>query len=417
MKELVLFSLKRRFLNKTHKSLMVLLLCLFVAGAFLDKIVDFFTEDQATLKVALENIDESLFLMNNSDIVIDKQASLKISLDGNVYQVASQQPLSQMEKIQLEALIYPYYQQTLNPKIQEVLVQYRHPQINYTFKEASNIQQKHDNLFMVITSIYFMMLGFAGMLASEVVAEKTSNILELIGTSVSLKTHYYSKIIIGWCSILFQFISMGFLVFVALSLRFLVDRGQGLIAFLNRLKLIQVDFESFDQALGLLLNQKQALFDLGLALLFLFIGILVVQLILVVISTKVITIEEAGALQNPFYMGLLFLYYGALILNNPESMSVGWGFRLSFVPIFSMIFMPMRLMLFKVSVRQIVIGLMINLFFLMFIIKVGEKRYVLQVLNFSSKSNVKKVKKYEGSVKCEIMNKINQVFHKEKPTK
>lgn len=393
MKELISFSLKRRFLNKTNKMLMILLLVLFLLGAFLDKVIDLFVESDQKVQIKIVNIDVEQFELNDY-LTVNDDADIEIEYENNQFTVSSESVLSPTEMMLIESSIYPYYEQQLPIEIRDVLFEYRHPQISYVSSTQENHQQKHDNLFMVITALYFMMLGFAGMLASEVVAEKTSNILEMIGTSVSLKTHYYSKILIGWLSILIQFVMIGSIGLIGFIVRYFVDDGKGLLTFLKKNQLVQVESDSISQLVGQLFDNPQALIDLGLSLLFLFIGILVIQLILVVITTRVNTIEEASSLQNPFYMGLLFLYYAALLLNNPVSMSSGWGYFLSFVPIFSMIFMPMRLMLYPLNVLDIGLSLTINLVFLVFVIVWGSRIYVNNVLNFTSKIKlIKFVKK------------------------
>ena len=177
MKELVIFSIRRRFLNKTMKMLMILLIILFMFGFFLDKVVELFSESTQTLSLEIENIDEERLLLSSPiEIVIEQNADISIVQENNSFKVSSQNQLNDLEMIEIESILYPYYFQSLDPNIQMTLEQYRHPVIEYESINQDNLQQKHDNLFMVITAIYYMMLGFAGMLASEVVAEKTSNI-------------------------------------------------------------------------------------------------------------------------------------------------------------------------------------------------------------------------------------------------
>ena len=115
---------------------------------------------------------------------------------------------------------------------------------------------------MVITMIYFMMIGFAGMLAQEVVAEKTSNILEMIGTSVSLKTHYYSKIIIGWLSILGQFIFVGSVFVGVLLLRVLFDNGRGLLQLLAKYNFIDARYTIITSMIKQFLSNTSSITDL-----------------------------------------------------------------------------------------------------------------------------------------------------------
>ena len=389
MKELIHFSLARRYVNKTNKIVLVVLFVIFMVLGFIDPIVKFFNNEfNEPLKIRINVLNNQLFMDNLiQEISVDQEASISIVEDTEGFIVTSTDALQDIEKAMIENVIQNYERDRMIQEVPESIYVFERMAtipINYEF-DQDDIHQKTDSLFFVITGIYFVMLGFAGMLASEVVAEKTSNILEIIGTSVSLKTLYYSKIVIGWLSILIQ-VSVGAVLFiVTIVIRNMYDQGKGLLKTLHDINLLTDSFENFNELLVSVFSNREMILDLIIGLIFLFIGILFIQMLLVLITTKVTSIEEAGALQNPFYILLLIIYYVAMLLNNPVSMSVGMGRWLSFVPLFSMLFMPARIMMVSPPFSEVFISLVISGFFLVLLVKYGENVYVRNILNFTKR--------------------------------
>ncbi|NLW29124.1 MAG: ABC transporter permease [Erysipelothrix sp.] len=395
MKELIRFSLARRYVNKTNKIVLVVLFVIFLVLGFIDPIVKFFnSEFDEPIKIRVDVLDNQLFIDNLIDeITVNQESMLSISEDENGFIVRSQQSLQDIEKAMIETVVQNYERDRMIKEIPESIVVFERMAtipISYEFDQA-DLHQKTDSLFFVITAIYFVMLGFAGMLASEVVAEKTSNILEIIGTSVSLKTHYYSKIVIGWLSVLVQFSVAAILLLVTLGIRNLYDQGKGLLKILHDINILIEPFDTFYDVISFVFANKGMLVDLSISLLFLFIGILFIQILLVLLTTKVSSIEEAGALQNPFYIFLLIIYYMAIMLNNPVSMSIGMGKWFSFVPLLSMLFMPARIMMVGPPVYEVLISLGISGLSLLILVKYGEGVYVRNILNFTKKIRISTV--------------------------
>lgn len=390
MKELIRFSLARRYINKTNKVVLVVLFVIFLILGFIDPIVKFFNSDfNEPLKIRINVQNNQVFMENIiPEIVVDQEALITIKEDLDGFSITSTNALQEIEKAMIEHVIQNYERDRMIQEIPESLFVFERMAsipISYVF-EKDDLQTKSDSLFFVITGIYFVMLGFAGMLASEVVAEKTSNILEIIGTSISLKTHYYSKIIIGWLSIFIQ-VSVGVILFlVTIGIRNMYDQGKGLLKILYDINLLTELFDDFGDMFSSVFSNKAMIGDLMIGLLFLFIGILFIQMLLVLLTTKVTSVEEAGALQNPFYILLLIIYYVAMLLNNPVSMSVGMGKWLSFIPLLSMLFMPARIMMVSPPLLEVLISLVISAVSLVLLVKYGETIYVRNILNFTKKS-------------------------------
>ena len=398
MKNLIMFSLKRRFFNKATIILNILLFVLLGCGFFADKLVLLIKPDLfSPLTIYVDDHlweNKELFFDDNSLYEIYPYDNQEISENEYVLYHGNPEWIVQslyavnavdMQKI---TIIIQQYQQNewlssskLNEitEIQEVL----NPVIvSRVLSETLNIDSDKQNMmFVVITSIYFMMLSFSSVIANEVVYEKTSKILELILTSVSAKVHFLSKMFIGWLTITIQTLFTGFFFVFWVFYRQIYDHGHDLLDFFYKLGLIKVEANTFSEFL-IKLNIDHdiiMLFLLGLA--FLFLGILFLQMIMVIVSSFVTSIEESSNIQSPCYLILLVIYYFTLSINTPYQMSAGIGYYLSFVPFFSMLFMPCRLLLQTVPLYEIIISLAIAFIAILLVIDFGSHIYKLGILD------------------------------------
>lgn len=385
MKHLILFSLKRKFLNKSFLIYVGIIFLICCVGVYSDKIIKtFFSGLVEPTKIKVDFKDEfNLCELASPNFVCDNSSKLVIQQKPAGYLVkmpASAHP--NLEPV-LKQVLLSYEQEkrllTLPMELANQWIDMSKVNVDFSWDSSEYQNNNQDYLFVVITSIYFMMLGFASGLANEIAAEKLGNILEIIGTSISLKIHYYAKIIIGWLSIGIS-IGAGFLVLMLIVFsRILIDNGSGLIEMVKKFG-VKVDFDNFSQLFDLLLS-NQRLLALLFSLFFLWIGILFVQLILVIISSRLRTIEETNALQSPVYIVLLLLYYVSMFMNYPQSMISGFGYYSSFVPILSMIFMPSRLLVYSVPIYELIIAILIAICSLFLFIWWGREVYVRNVLN------------------------------------
>lgn len=386
MIHLISFSLKRRFKNKMTLMLVIILSVVMLFAGFSDLFVEaLMPELFDPIKVKV-NLDLPKLFESNNKIEIDESATTEIVLTNNVYEIRTRYPLNLDDEIIIHQAINHYHmnKQLLHSTIEEmnVIEQFQDIQIETIITDETS-QSDHGILFVLITAIYFMMIGFAAMIAQEIVGEKTTKVLEVIAMAVGLKVHYYSKIVIGWLSVLLQVLMSGVIIAIVMGMRYLYDDGVGLLAFLNKANVISIDQKTFTELVKLAFDNKDLLGLLLISLAFLFIGILFIQMILVVLTIHVQTLEEAGSIQSPFYIVLLILYYVCMFLNNPDSMTKGFGLILSFIPVASMIFMPSRILMYSPSNMAIVVSLIVSLISLIILIRWGEKRYVSSVLDYT----------------------------------
>lgn len=137
----------------------------------------------------------------------------------------------------------------------------------------------------------------------------------------------------------------------------MADRQQGgLLKAAKSLQLLSIKEATFSQVLAHIdLSFDFLLLLLGIAF-FLLAGMLLIQMLLVVISSFISSIEAAAAIQAPFYMILIAVYYLTLSLNDPQHMSQGIGYYLSFLPFLSMLMMPCRFLMTVVTVPEFLLA-------------------------------------------------------------
>lgn len=376
MRDLLLFNLRRRFLNKTTIVLYVIILILLGLLAFSDYLIHFLVPDfYASNKIDLVNIDGDLFLRDvREEFELSSDADLRIALEDGVFLVSSKQTLSVGERAYIEVLLQNY-ENIKNPVARKAVI----------FEAKEDFVVNDDGFYIVITSLYFMVLSFASLGSSEVVMEKTTHILQSIAVIVGIRKHYFSKIILGWGMVLLQSTYILSLASLLLILRYFYDRGAGLLDLAYRLSLTSERFNNFTDFLESLNLNGALLYRYGLALVFLFMGVGLMQVIMISISSRVNSIEEAGSLQGPLYVFFLVIYYLAILLNTPEHMNGGWGTYLSFVPFASMLLMPIRLLKYSVSATELLLAFSASLLLLIFLYTWGYRFYKRSIFEYVPK--------------------------------
>ncbi|MEG1527028.1 MAG: ABC transporter permease, partial [Erysipelotrichaceae bacterium] len=403
MRELVTFSLRRRFLNKAQITLNIIMFVVIGCVFFADGIIDLVNPDLLDAPIIyLKNMDHytqdklihgkqegfSFKVWKKQKVESTKQYILEFD---NGYKIHSQYPMDEMSVQSISGLLTSIHQlaiQEESGKDNPILMEYSSnlKVVNKVKEKDFDVSSEKQKLvFMVITGIYFMMLSFASSAATEVVYEKSTKTLELILTSVSANVHFLSKMIVGWLVIMFQCIFTLSYVFFWFVLRNIKDEGLGLLVAVDKLKMFPIKGKTFHMVLSNINLEADFVINIITIFLFLFVGILFIQLILVVLSSFISNMEEAGNVQGPFYLILLGVYYLTLSLNTPYQMQEGLGFILSFLPFFSMLFMPCRLLLCEIGWSEILLSFTIAVSAVVIVIKMGGPLYQKGVLDYSNK--------------------------------
>jgi len=368
MKTLLKFSFKRRFLNKMTLFLQLMFIVIITLMFYFDKVSDLFNlEFNQPIPIYIEPSLRKLIINepeweSNGFVLSPNKDSITISKIKDVYTISLVDDMFTQSKI-YELLLDNHQKRkenSSNPSVYKWLEDYQKIEVNFLEYKQEENQFKHQLIILFLTSIYFMLLNFIAVNSNEIIMEKTSHMIPIILTHVKIRTHFLSKLIIGFSSVLFQIISSLGVVGVIAYSRYQLDRGVGLIKLLVKFLPFKLDSLNLDDILKLLDISWNDFYQILLGLVFILIGILIIQILILILSSKVNTMEEAASIQGPFYLILLIIYYLALSLNTTQSLSSGFGYVLSYIPVFSMLIMPMRLLTQHVMPIEIMTSLLFS---------------------------------------------------------
>lgn len=368
MKTLLQFSFKRRFLNKMTLFLQIIFILVISIMFYFDKISELLNlEFNKPIPIYIEPnlrkqiVNEAEWKNKGFEFTTNKE-SITISYSKDVYSITLVDDLMTQSKI-YDLLLDNHQKRkesSSNSSVYRWLEDYRSIDVDFLEYKYEDNQFKHQIIILFLTSIYFMLLNFIAVNSNEIIMEKTSHMIPIILTHVKIKTHFISKLIIGFASVLFQIISsIGIVGLIGYS-RYQLDKGEGLIRLLVKFLPFKLDSFNLDDILKLLDLSMNDLVQVSIGLVFILIGIFIIQILILILSSKVKTMEEAASIQGPFYLVLLIIYYLALSLNTTQSLSSNLGLSLSYIPIFSMLIMPMRLLTQHVMPIEIMISILFS---------------------------------------------------------
>lgn len=368
MKTLLQFSFKRRFLNKMTLFLQIIFILVISIMFYFDKISELLNlEFNKPIPIYIEPnlrkliVNEAEWKNKGFEFTTNKE-SITISYSKDVYSITLVDDLMTQSKI-YDLLLDNHQKRkesSSNSSVYRWLEDYRSIDVDFLEYKYEDNQFKHQIIILFLTSIYFMLLNFIAVNSNEIIMERTSHMIPIILTHVKIKTHLISKLIIGFASVLFQIISsIGIVGLIGYS-RYQLDKGEGLIRLLVKFLPFKLDSFNLDDILKLLDLSMNDLVQVSIGLVFILIGIFIIQILILILSSKVKTMEEAASIQGPFYLVLLIIYYLALSLNTTQSLSSNLGLTLSYIPIFSMLIMPMRLLTQHVMPIEIMISILFS---------------------------------------------------------
>ena len=386
MKELIIFSIKRRFINKATLIFNVIFLIIAIIVFNVDKVMLVLQPDlNAPIAITTENEQlKSYINKQKGKIEVSDKADIRIKVDKNNIEVQSKYGLNAYQSREVAEMLDNYFEsRPLSEEQEEYLAYYfEELNLNIDFTTDAKAEKGNNNMlaFMVITTIYFMMISFSAMSANEVVYEKSTKLLEVILTTLSVSEHYYAKMLIGWLNIIIQSLTSGAIVLTVFLWRYSLDKGVKLCECLQKLDLLDNSINSLKDITKLLSVDAKFMGDMFWIMIILMLGIVSVQVIMVSISSFVSNIEEAGNIQSPMYIIFMGLYYFSLSLNSPAQLERGLGKLCSYLPVTSMLFMPYRIMLTKIKLSVIVTGVGINTLFLLACLYIGRRLYGIGIL-------------------------------------
>jgi len=374
MKALLKFSFRRRLLNPISLTLHILFVLILAIAIYFDVVSSWLNLNahQPYQIVANTSFKEKI----HSFDLWKQQGFEFVRTDGEIeivhsesgYRVkAPQDPLLQRKIYDL--ILINHKQNILTQSddaIYDWLDRYENIHIEFDNHQDNTTAIKHHLIFVLLTSMYFMMLNFIAVNSNEIILEKISNVIPLFLSSISLFQHYLIKLILGLSTVLIQLFSSFGMLSLCLYLRYRYDQFSGLLQLASKYLPIPAEFMHIKDVLIWLQFSMRDVTTSLLALAYMILGIFTIQVFILVLSSKVKTMEEAASIQGPFYLLLLMLYYLALGLNQQDHINSLLARVLSYMPITSMMVMPIRLLSQSVFTHEIVLSFMFATLFCVF---------------------------------------------------
>lgn len=395
-KILLNFSLEKRIKNKTfiivNLLMFIVIACIMFSDVYIKDIFpDLFekpivyVQDDNLYKFFNDYLEGQFVVKytNSESQVIDKDRKYLIE-DNECYDITIYENENELElSIIQNALLQ--YQQVINYSTLIMEGKLLNKEI-YVHRVINNEdEQKAPWGFIVVTSIYFFAMSFASIVANDVVYEKSTKMMEMILTSTSASVHLLAKLCAGWFMVIAQILIV-FIEIIFLSIiRYMFDGFKGFIKMINELGYIEGDADiNIKYLIDFIQDNYEYIILIVFSVLIMFLGILLIQTVLVILSSFISNIEEAGNIQSPFYLLLLSVYYLNLFLDNTQSMTNGMGKTLSMIPFFSMLFMPCRLLCYNVPYIEVLYSIANSFITLILVLFIGSGIYKKGVLDYSS---------------------------------
>ncbi|AZK43643.1 ABC transporter permease [Erysipelothrix piscisicarius] len=342
MKTLIKFSIKRRMLNRATILFYAIVFTVMGCLLFGDKILAILLPSVSEpTPIKTIDIDWERFADGFEKIIkYDDEASVLITKKEGVYTIQTETPLSPTEKSTL-GLIIDSYENGSHEK----------PVILYKTTAKNNLNL--EIVFSILTTLYFLITSLSSSAMSEVIMEKTSNVLEMVRSVIHVKTYFVTKVILGLMMMTIQLTSLALIFSFWVCMRQTYDQGEGLVDLLQTLGILDFEGQTFIDIIKNLNLSQSDFINIGCAFLILMVGIATIQIILLVLAVRIRSIEEAGSVHGPLYFLMLCIYYLSIFLNTRYHMTEGWGVYLSLTPLFSMLFLPLRVLVYDVSIYEI----------------------------------------------------------------
>ena len=237
-------------------------------------------------------------------------------------------------------------------------------------KSASELNAARGLVYVMLFVIYFIVIGYAGMIASEVASEKTSRVMEILVSSISPVKQMFAKILGIAC---LSFVQMGaFLLVGYFSIRNLIGKQD------------EIDFLQFFGFDGMKLS------TIVYAVIFALLGYLFYAVMAAFLGSLVSRVEDIQPMITPMTMlVVLALVISMFGLGNPYTILIQ---ICSFIPPFTPLIMFLRVGMLDVPFWEVGLSLILLLASIILLAVLGAKIYRGGVLMYGKGTSLKDLK-------------------------
>ncbi|MFV8826925.1 ABC transporter permease [Alkalihalobacterium sp. APHAB7] len=251
-------------------------------------------------------------------------------------------------------------------------IQFERVAIAETAKTEMELNQARIFVYILLFIIYFSVLMFGNMIATEIAIEKSSRVMEILISSSSPVQQMFGKI--------FGIALLGLTQYVLI---FLV----GVLSLRQRLST-----DSFDPELGeLIVGQGIPLHLIGYAFLFFILGYFLYATISAMLGSLVSRIEDVNQMVTPMIFLIVAAFLIAMFgLANPEAKIVTVT---SFIPFFAPMIMFLRVGMLSLPLWEVLLGVGILIATIILFAWIGARVYRGGVLMYGKSSSLKDFKR------------------------
>jgi len=234
----------------------------------------------------------------------------------------------------------------------------------------------------VILPFFMLSIFLIQTIGAEINDEKTTRGMEIIISSVSPKTHLFSKILAGNIFVIIQGILLFLYSGIGLLIRKLVASNGITSGFESQIKEMITNVSGTD-------FMSKLVYIIPITIILMLLTFIAYSLVAGILSSMTTNAEDFQQLQTPIIIVSLVGYY----LSMMAGMFKGAIFIrvLSYIPFISAILSPSLLVLGQIGIIDVIISIIVMIITISILIKYGLKIYKVGILNYSSKDLWKKM--------------------------
>lgn len=249
----------------------------------------------------------------------------------------------------------------LDSSQQEILS--KTPVINKIADEKSDNKMVGQIIYFILMFLMYMVLmSFVNLVLADIATEKGTKMIEFIFSSVRPGEYFAGKMFGNFIAVFVQIIT--YVIFGIVG--FFIAKSKGL------LDGIDLSYNLTGSTYGMIAE---------IVLLFL-LGIFVFLILAGMLASFATKVEDAGKMGTPLILGTIILFFLAISLRGKGDIMVTKV--LSYVPLASTFFMPLRLLNGYASLMEGLISVAILIVTILLVYRFGERVYKRNILNYST---------------------------------
>lgn len=249
----------------------------------------------------------------------------------------------------------------LDSSQQEILA--KTPVINKIADEKSDNKMIGQVIYFILMFLMYMVLmSFVNLVLADIATEKGTKMIEFIFSSVRPGDYFAGKMFGNFIAVFVQIIT--YVIFGIVG--FFIVKSKGL------LDGIDLSYNLTGSTYGMIAE---------IVLLFL-LGIFVFLILAGMLASFATKVEDAGKMGTPLILGTIILFFLAISLRGKGDIMITKV--LSYVPLASTFFMPLRLLNGYASLMEGLISVAILIVTILLVYRFGERVYKRNILNYST---------------------------------